>query len=99
MKYLNNKDKITRKKFSMLELEYLRLKSILRNNKLNFALRFLYVQKLSLINPSFSKVRIKNRCIHTNTAKSVYKFFHVNRITFREWLSIGLLNGVKKSSW
>jgi len=46
-----------------------------------------------------SCVRIKNRCIITNRAKSVIRFFRLSRIQLRDHARNGMLLGVKRSSW
>ena len=46
-----------------------------------------------------SPTRLTHRCTETGTGRSVYRKFKLNRITFRNKALIGLLPGVKKSSW
>jgi small subunit ribosomal protein S14 len=44
-------------------------------------------------------VRVRNRCILTGRAKGVHREFRISRIALRELASMGLINGVMKSSW
>lgn len=46
-----------------------------------------------------SAVRAKNRCLYTNRAKSVIRFFGMSRIVFRLYARSGALQGVKRASW
>lgn len=45
------------------------------------------------------KARRYNRCAETGRAKGYYRYFGVCRQTLREKAHLGLLPGVKKSSW
>jgi ribosomal protein S14 len=55
--------------------------------------------RLTRLSKNMSKVRIKNRCIFTNSANSVYRDFRLNRSSLKEFLGSVLLVGVRKSSW
>lgn len=46
-----------------------------------------------------SPVRVVNRCKITGRRHAYFRKFGVSRITLREMASVGLLPGVKKSSW
>ncbi len=46
-----------------------------------------------------SPTRIKNRCGVTGRPRAYMRKFGLSRITFREMASLGLLPGVRKSSW
>ena len=46
-----------------------------------------------------SPTRIKNRCAVTGRSRAYMRKFGLSRITFREMASLGLLPGVRKSSW
>lgn len=46
-----------------------------------------------------SAVRLHNRCKLTGRPKGYMRRFGINRVTFREMASKGLIPGVTKSSW
>ena len=46
-----------------------------------------------------SPSRLKNRCQVTGRSRGYMRKFGLSRITFREQASLGLLPGVRKSSW
>lgn len=46
-----------------------------------------------------SPSRLKNRCAVTGRPRAYMRKFGLSRITFREMASLGLLPGVRKSSW
>ncbi len=46
-----------------------------------------------------SPSRLKNRCAVTGRSRAYMRKFGLSRITFREMASLGLLPGVRKSSW
>lgn len=46
-----------------------------------------------------SPVRLHNRCKLTGRPKGYMRKFGINRVTFREMASSGLIPGVTKSSW
>lgn len=46
-----------------------------------------------------SPTRLKNRCDVTGRPRGYLRKFGLSRITFREMASLGLLPGVRKSSW
>ena len=46
-----------------------------------------------------SPSRLKNRCGVTGRSRAYLRKFGLSRITFREMASLGLLPGVRKSSW
>lgn len=99
IKYLNYKDKTRRLKFVFLESERLRLKAILYNRKLPQNIRAFYAIKLSTLSKNASQVRIKNRCVITNRGQSVYRLFHLSRITLKEFISYNRIASIRKSSW
>jgi len=99
MKYLNRKDNIRRKTFLNAEFEYIRIKAVTRTRTLPRSVRFFFFMKLNRISKNMSKIRIKNRCIFTNSAKSIYRDFRLNRSALKEFIGSDLLVGVRKSSW
>lgn len=46
-----------------------------------------------------SPVRLHNRCKLTGRPKGYMRKFGINRVTFREMASAGLIPGVTKASW
>lgn len=46
-----------------------------------------------------SPSRLKNRCAVTGRSRAYMRKFGLSRITFREMASLGLLPGIRKSSW
>jgi small subunit ribosomal protein S14 len=46
-----------------------------------------------------SPVRMHNRCLLTGRPKGYMRQFGINRVTFREMASAGLIPGVTKASW
>ena len=99
IKYQNYKDKVRRQKFLIFENERLRIKTVLYNRKLPLNLRFFYSMKLATLPKNGSQVRLKNRCLITNRGQSVYRLFHLSRITLKEFVGLNRLPGVRKSSW
>lgn len=98
-KYLNLKDKVRRNKFSHFENERLRLKSLVYNRQLPKKIRWFYSIKLSSLPKDASQTRIKNRCLVTNRGQSVLRIFHLSRITFKEYIGLNRISGIRKSSW
>lgn len=115
MKYLIVKDKHRRKVSSRYELKNMIVKAlsletytysfVSYHRDKNLKPNFLKFHKISgLFFPSskrrkISLVKIKNRCVLSGRAKSVFRFYKVSRICFRELASNGLIPGVAKSSW
>jgi len=99
IKYQSYKDKVRRQKFLICENERLRVKSVLYNRSLPSTLRFFYAIKLAALPKDGSQVRLKNRCLLTNRGQSIYRFFHLSRITLKEFVGLGRIPGIRKSSW
>jgi len=99
IKYQNFKDKIRRQKFLICENERLRIKSVLYNRSLPSNLRLFYVMKLTALPKDGSQTRLKNRCVLTNRSQSVYRLFHLSRITLKEFVGLNYISGIRKSSW
>jgi len=55
--------------------------------------------KLNALPRDSSPARYNRRCAATGTARSVYRKFELNRISFRNMALAGQLPGVTKSSW
>lgn len=59
-----------------------------------------YLQDLiNQTNRKFSYTRTRNICILTGRSRSVYRFFRISRLKFREYASSGYFIGIRKSSW
>lgn len=99
IKYMNYKDKVRRQKFLFFEAERLRLKSVLYNRRLPSSFRSIYSLKLATLPKDGSQVRVKNRCLITNRGQSIYRLFHLSRITLKEFVSFNRISGIRKSSW
>ena len=46
-----------------------------------------------------SPVRLHNRCSLTGRPRGYMRQFGISRVTFRQMANMGLIPGVKKSSW
>ena len=115
MKYLVVKDKKNRKTFSKNELKNLSVKAFFKENFFknqiwakdlkdeNFPnlIRFYKNRGLFLntLKKEGSVVKIRNRCIISGRPRSVNRQYKLSRIVLREYISKGLLMGVKKKSW
>jgi small subunit ribosomal protein S14 len=97
MKHLIAKDKRRRKNFYVKELQSIVYKSFKRNRLLSSDERLNYGQLLKDLRAN--AIRIKNRCITTGRARSIYRNFGLTRMQFREKALFGLLSNVRKSSW
>ena len=81
------------------ELKRLQYKYIVTNQSIDKEFRCMYIHKLNKLNKNSCKIRVKNRCVLTGRARSVYRLFRLSRIKFRELASQGMLPGVTKASW
>lgn len=101
-KYLTSKTK------NLFNFEDLKKKKLLQKNHVYLYIWLLKMYKVywflnfkvltrNLFN--FGLCRIKNRCISSNRAKSVYRFFHFSRMVFRECVKKDFLSGLQQSSW
>jgi small subunit ribosomal protein S14 len=100
MKYLTEKDSQRRQKFKKLETNQIALRTLLQGQMLGADHRLFLTKELHFKTmKKCSKVKIKNRCILTGRAKSIYRFCKLSRIKFKELASQGYVPGVRKSSW
>lgn len=83
--------------------QYQKRRDELRVAQVNPALseeeRLVARMKLNALPRDSSPSRYNLRCNATGTARSVYRKFELNRISFRNMALAGLLPGVTKSSW
>ncbi len=75
------------------------LKAKLREAWNNPAARWEIQVQLQKLPRNSSPSRRKNRCEVTGRPRGYMRKFGVSRITFREAASLGLLPGIRKSSW
>ena len=75
------------------------LKKVLRDRNQDMSTRYKAQIELNKLSKDSSKIRISNRCLITGRTHSVLKSFRVSRIKLRELISVGPINGTKKSSW
>jgi succinate dehydrogenase (ubiquinone) iron-sulfur subunit len=93
------KDKNRRFSFLYIEKKKIVLQYIFNNLNLPVTIREkAYIQYIKLV--QFNSItKIKNRCLLTNRARSIYRRFKMSRIFFKEYALRGDLMGVKKASW
>lgn len=98
-KYLLIKDKKKRKIFLRFELARLFYRSLYLNKRLKIDLRELAYLKLNKLPRNCLGNRVRNRCINTNSSRSVYKYFHLSRFEIKKLGLDGKINGLFLSSW
>jgi small subunit ribosomal protein S14 len=88
------------KRYNIMKAEYYRtvIKSVLYNQNISKKLRFKLLLKCSRLAKK-TYIIAKNRCINSNRAKSVIRFFRLSRIEFRLLARKGKLVGVRRASW
>lgn len=99
MKYQIVKDKAKRILVKKQEIRRLKYRFVTRSARIPMPRRWHHCIRLSKFPRNGSKVRVKNRCIITGRSHSIYRRFKISRIALRELASMGLINGVMKSSW
>lgn len=99
MKSLYIKDKNRRLKFQLVEKKKLILKYIFNNLTMSEDVRKTAFLEFLSLSKDNSITKIKNRCIITNRAKSIYRKFKMSRIFLKKNALEGNLTGVKKASW
>jgi small subunit ribosomal protein S14 len=98
MKYQLAKDKSKRKMARREEIKRLGIKYLIRSSRVAFK-RWLFSTFLAKLPRNGSQIRVRNRCILTGRAKGIQRVFKMSRIALRELGSMGLINGLRKSSW
>ena len=93
------KDKKKRKLFLKNLKKRSRLKLKLKDKNLDFKDRLETQFKINKLPKNSSKVRLKNRCVISGRSHSVLRIFKISRIKIRELIAMGLIPGVRKSSW
>jgi len=97
MRYLAVKDNNRRILYKKYYIKRILFKYYILKNKKNIN-STCYVFKLSALPKNSSKVRIKNRCVISYRYGNLYKL-KISRFILKKYLSLGFLNGFKKSSW
>ena len=83
-------------KASEAKREKLVAKYAAKREALKAAGDYLALQKLP---KNASPVRLHNRCSITGRPRGYMRQFGISRVTFRQMANMGLIPGVKKSSW
>lgn len=97
-------DKITqnknlRLKYNKFEFKNLIIKSLLREKELTTKYK-LYLQiKLHKLNLKNSRSKITNYCVISKKSRSINRKFSVDRFTFKNLCSNGIINGLEKTGW
>jgi small subunit ribosomal protein S14 len=99
MSNLIERDKEKRKSFLIFFEKREKLKSLLKDKEQTMSIRYKAQLQLNKLPKNSSKVRLNNRCLITGRTHSILKSFRISRIKLRELISIGLITGIKKSSW
>lgn len=75
------------------------LKKIIMDRSAPLDERFAAQLKLAALPRNSAKTRIRNRCGVTGRPRAYYRKLNMSRIALRELGSVGLIPGLKKSSW
>ncbi|RLQ87816.1 30S ribosomal protein S14 [Notoacmeibacter ruber] len=75
------------------------LKKIIMDRSAPLDERFSAQLKLAALPRNSAKNRIRNRCGVTGRPRAYYRKLNMSRIALRELGSVGLIPGLKKSSW
>lgn len=93
------KDERRRKMVESQKKSRKQLKAITEDMTLPYEDRIEAMRKLSEKPRNSSQVRIHNRCGLTGRPRAYYRFFNMSRIMLRHLANLGLIPGLKKSSW
>ncbi|KAJ5523096.1 uncharacterized protein N7503_003046 [Penicillium pulvis] len=93
------RDHNKRMAFEQTEPERQALRYMIRNTSLPGRTRAQAQLQLSQMHAYTRPTQIKNRCVASGTARSVFRDFRINRYQFRLQALSGELPGVKKASW
>jgi ribosomal protein S14 len=100
MKKQTQKDKRIRKLFNRRELNYIILKSIIKNENLSLITKWNAILKLSSLSGSHNKTKFVNRCVLTNSKAKLNKTFKkFSRLSLLRLARSGAISGLKKASW
>jgi len=104
MLYLKNKNLKLRKLYLKKEI-YLKNKKFVFVNLLNKEssnkklIIYSFLKNKKYFSSLRLKARIKNRCLSSNTSRSVSRSFKLSRRSLKNLLSFGLVPGYKKAVW
>lgn len=82
-----------------LKVKRLKIKNMISNKDIDLSERYELVSKLSRMPRNSSFSRVTTRCQITGRPKGVYKKFLLCRNKIRELSPLGLIPGLRKSSW
>lgn len=94
--YLNKRDFLERQKFFREEYKYVFLKSIFKDKRVDFKIRFILRGRFIYYKYDYSRVKIRSRCLLTGRNRFVLRYCKLSRMSFRNQASNGLLCGFKK---
>ena len=98
MKLLYTKDKNRRNLFLKLEKKRIVLNYIINNLTLSPEIRYFAYLRLRNLSNISTITKIKNRCVFSNRARSIYRKFKLSRIFLKKYALEGDIMGIKKSS-
>jgi ribosomal protein S14 len=100
MKKQTQKDKQIRKLFNKRELNYVILKSIIKNENLSLIIKWNAILKLSSLSGNHNKIKFVSRCVLTNSKAKLSRVFKkFSRLSLLRLARYGAISGLKKSSW
>lgn len=99
MKKIISKDTKNRKLIKQFELEHFILKQISKNSNFMQLLKWNALDKLNHLPKQSSKTLTINRCVKTKNRKTFHNFSNLSRIIFLRLAQLGLISGLRKSSW
>lgn len=98
MKHVFLKDKNQRLQFRQFELQQKIIKSLVFNTTLSPVIRRKLSWQFNKICMLFSFTYIKNRCIFSGRARSVYSFFNLSRLVVKKFHDLRYIPNLTKSS-
>ena len=94
------KDKKIRKIYNKQELNYIILKSLIKNENFSLLVKWNIILKLSNSVKTKSKVRFVQRCLLTNRKAKFNRIYNkFSRLSFLRLARNGDISGIRKSSW
>lgn len=99
MKKLFTKDKQNRTNVKQQELKKFVLKQIITNLNFSRIIRWNATYQLTDFQKSFSKTHLSNRCVKTINKKTFHKFSNFSRTVYFKLVKLGMISGIRKSSW
>lgn len=95
-----NKDIKNRLNFYKKKNQYRLFKLLINDSYLPFEYRYIMLNNLMYLKKGVMfKTNIRNRCIISGRSKSVYSFFKLTRMIFKNLAVKGDILGIKKYSW